>query len=154
MQIDIAVGAFSLSAATAATVLQIIAASTNKVKAGMVDRGGHKEPISLSFNGVSPTDQPVRVRILRQTNAIGGTPTTVTPVKHKKGEDGTIQTTAKKSAGGTEPTPDDVYFDEYFHPQGRHTIARQFEIEQGDRLGFEFTAPVAVSASLNVPCGE
>jgi len=156
MQIDISAGAFSLSAATVTTVLQIIAPSTNKVKVGMVERGGVKVPITFSFNGVSPTDQPVRVRILRQTAAIGGTPTTVTPVKHKAGEDGTIQTTAKKKAasGDAEPTAGDVYLDDYFHPQGRHSIVKQFEIEQGDRLGFEFTAPNAVSVSVNAPCEE
>lgn len=154
MQIDVVAGAVSLSAATAKTVLQIIAASTNKVKVGMVDRGGHKEPITISFNGIVATDQPVRVRILRQTNAIGGSPSTVTPVKHKSGEDGTIQTTARTSGGGTEPTASDVYFDEYLHPQGRHVIPRQFEIEQGDRLGFECTAPQAVSVSVSAPCEE
>ena len=156
MQIDVNVGAYTLAAATVTTALQIIAASGTKPKCGMVDRGGGREPIEISFNGVSATDEPVRVRILRQTTAIGGTPTAVTPVKHLNGENGTIQTTAAKkaSSGDAEPTASDVYYDQYLHPQGRHFIAKQFVIEQGERLGFEFTAPQSQEVSIHVPADD
>lgn len=156
LDIDIVVGAYSLAAGVTTTALQIIAAATNKAKAGMIPRDGHKEGIGISFQGISPTDAPVRLRIMRQTTAIGGTPTTVTPVKHKAGEDGTIQTTAKKKAnsGDAEPTYGDVYYDRYLHPQGSYELPRQFNIEQGDRLGFVFDAPNIVLVSISVPAME
>lgn len=130
--------ALALTSATAKTALQIIAASTTKVKI---------DTIEVSFPDTSTTDAPARVRILRQTTAIGGSPATITPVKVPNGEAGTVQTTAKASAGGSEPTASDVYWDGYLHQMGRHVINGPFIIEQSDRLGVEITS----SASIN--CG-
>lgn len=152
LRFDLTVGAFACTAATPVTALQIIAASTNKVHAGLV--GADRAPIEISFNGTSATDAPARVRILRQTTAIGGSPTTVAPVKHPNGLAGSVQTTARKSAGGTEPTAGDVYYDVYLHPQGRHVIPRQFVIEQSDRLGIEITVSANVNVSITCPCEE
>lgn len=152
LELDITVGAFACSSGVAVTALQIIAASTNKVKVGSV--GDPKRFLEISFPGTSTTDAPARVRILRQTTAIGGTPTTVTPVKHRNGDAGTAQTTAKKSAGGAEPTNSDVYWDGYLHQQGRHVIPTQFVIEQGDRLGIEITTSAALNVGITAPVEE
>jgi hypothetical protein len=152
LEFDTTVGAFACTSATAVTALQLIAASTTKVRVGLV--GDDRRAIEISFNGTSATDAPARVRILRQTTAIGGSPTTVTPVKHRNGEAGTVQTTAKKSAGGAEPTAGDVYFDEYLHQQGRHVIPKQFVLEQSDRLGFEITTSANVNVAITAPCEE
>lgn len=153
LEIDLTVPALACTSATPITALQVIAASTNKVKVGMV--GDDRRPIEITFNGTSPTDAPATVRFLRQTNAIGGSPTTVTPVKKRNGDAGTIQTTAKKSAGGTEPTGSDVYHVAYLHQQGRHVIPKQFVVEQGDRLGIEVTTTAAsISVSITCPCEE
>lgn len=116
--------------------------------------GNPPRPIEISFDGISNTDQPVLVQVMRQTTAIGGSPTTVTPVKHRNGEAGTIQTTAKKSAGGSEPTSSDVYKTYRLHPQGRYPLPDQFLIEQGDRLGIVCTAPAGVNVSVSAPCDE
>lgn len=154
LEIDILNPAIALVAATAKTVLQIIAASTTKVKVGGIGES-LKRFIEVSFDGVSATDQPVLVKILRQTTAIGGTPTTVTPVKHINGTDGTVQTTAKTYGGSpTEPTGSDVYWAGYLHPQGRHVIPWTGVIEQSDRLGIVCTAPAAVNVTVTVPCEE
>jgi hypothetical protein len=152
LEIDMTVADLALTAATVETGLQVIAPSTNKVRCGMV--GNPPRPIEVSFDGVSATDKPVLLQVMRQTTAIGGSPTTVTPVKHRNGEAGTVQTTAKKSAGGSEPTSSDIYKTYRLHPQGRHFLPDQFIVEQGDRLGFVFTAPANVNVSISCPAEE
>ncbi len=137
--------ALAITSATITTVLQIIAASTNKVVVSSIE---------VSFPDTSTTDAPALVRILRQTTAIGGSPTTVTPVKVRNGDAGTIQTTAKKSAGGSEPTSGDIYWSGYLHQQGRHVLQGPFIIEQGDRLGVEVTTSAAVNCGAVANCEE
>jgi hypothetical protein len=155
LEIDVISGAFATVHAVAVTALQIIAPSTNKVRAGGVGPPDAKRFIEISFPDTAITDGAARVRILRQTTAIGGSPTTVTPVKHRNGDAGTIQTTAKKSAGGSEPTASDVYYDSYHPQQGRQIIPGSYCIEQGDRLGVEITTAVSdINVSVNIPCEE
>lgn len=154
-QFDVTLTDYALAATTQTTALQIIAASTNKVRVGGVGES-RQSMIEVSFDGVTPTNKPVLLEILRQTTSIGGTPTTVTPVKRRNGESGTLQTTARKktNSGDSEPTASDIYAVYRLHPQGRHVLPDQFIIEQGDRLGFRLNATDAVNVSIKVPCEE
>lgn len=145
---DLVVADLALPGSDAAkTVLQIIAPSTNKVTIAKGD-------LEVSFNGTSATDEPVLVQVMRQTTAIGGSPTTVTPKKARNGEAGTIQTTAKASAGGAEPTSSDIYWSGRLHPQGRHVIPKEFVIEQGDRLGVVCAAASTPETNISARCTE
>lgn len=146
LDFNLIVADLALAAATPKTALQIIAPSTNKVRV--------KPNMEISFDGTSGTDQPVLVQIMRQTTAIGSSPTTVTPVKKRNGDAGTTQTTAKKSAGGAEPTSSDIYWTGRLHPQGRHIIPQEFIIEQGDRLGVVCTAATTPNVSVKAECEE
>lgn len=154
LEIDLTVTDLPLAAATPKTALQIIAPATNKVKVGGVGPPDAKRWLEISFDGTSATDAPVLVQVMRQTTVIGGSPVTVTPVKHLNGADGAVQTTAKKSAGGSEPTSSDVYWSGHLHPQGRHIIPVQFVIEQSDRLGVVCTAATTPNVTVTAPCEE
>ncbi len=134
-------GAIALTAATARTVLQLIAASNH--------RATLKE-LSVSFDGVSNTATPVVVRLLRQTTAgTGGTSLTLT--KGNPGDDETIQTTANHSLTA-EPTAGDLIETYYIHPQGgrdwQAPFAEPTTIPGGTRLGIEITAPAGVNVRV------
>lgn len=155
LEVDIISPAFATVHAVPITALQIIAPSTNKIRVGGVGPAEAKRFIEVSFPDTAVTDGSARVRILRQTTAIGGSPNTVTPVKHRNGDSGTIQVTAKKSAGGSEPTASDVYWDGYIPQQSRQIIPGSFVIEQGDRLGIEITTSVSdINVTVIAPCEE
>jgi FlaG/FlaF family flagellin (archaellin) len=121
----------ALSAATAKTVLQLIAASNHRVK---VLR------ISVGFTGVSTTDEPVQVDIYKQTT--GGTMSSLTPSKDNSNDDETLQTTAQHTASA-EPTSTDLLDSKPVHPQGRADFG-PFVIPGGGRIGVKITAPNAV----------
>lgn len=131
----------ALASGVASTILQLIATATTKVRVDSVE---------VSFPDTSTTDAPALVRILRQTTAIGGSPTTNNPVKVRNGDAGTLQTTGKKkaSSGDSEPTGSDVYWSGYLHQQGRHLIPGPFVIEQSDRLGVEITPSAAINCGV------
>lgn len=120
------------------TLLQIVAASNHKV---LIDE------ISISFNGVSNTAEPIKVDVLRQTTA--GTMSALTLVKDPDDFDETIQTTAQHTATA-EPTAGDVLMSEHVHPQQNFLwqapFGRQIAIGGGDRLGIRVTAAASVSA--------
>lgn len=132
-------GEQALTAATARTVLQLIAPTNQR---------GRVKQVSATFDGVSTTAEPVVVRLLRQTNAIGGSPTTVTGVLTNAGSE-TVQFTGASSAGGTEPTGGNVLFRWECHPQGGLIVPFSLdfpvEIPGGTRLGMECTAPAGVN---------
>lgn len=132
----------ALSAATAKTVIQIVAPTNQKLKV---------ERIGLFFDGVSPTGEPVQVRVLRQTTA--GTMTSLTPVKRNNGDGETIQGTAQHTATA-EPTAGDVYDVFEIHPQSGYDIffplGQEPLVKGGDRLGIECTAPAAVNVRCKV----
>lgn len=134
----------ALVAATPKTALQILAGANEPVEIPFFD---------VSFDGISPTDRPVLVQVLRQTTAIGGSPTAVTPVEVPNADPGALAVTAASSAGGTEPTSSDVYWSGYLHPQTRQIIARPsgkpFRIVAGERLGLAFTAPNNVNVIVS-----
>jgi hypothetical protein len=141
-----ATAAVSLSAATAKTVLQIVAPSNQRVRVNK---------FSVSFNGTSATAEPVYVRILKQTTA--GTMTSLTPralVPLVSGE--AINTTAQHTAT-VEPSASDVLRTLHVHPQGGHTeILHPLPIVllESERLGIECTAPGNVSVIANLECEE
>lgn len=128
--------------ASAKTLLQIVAVANHKV---LLDE------ISISFNGVSNTAEPIKVDVLRQTTA--GTMTALTLVKDPDDWDETIQTTAQHTAT-VEPTAGDVLMSEHVHPQQGYTwqapFGREIAIGGGDRVGIRVTAAASVSAIVRV----
>lgn len=128
----------ALSAATAKTILQVVAASNHRVK--VLGWG-------VYFDGVSPTEAPVVVDLQRQTSA--GTMTSLTPTKNNDSDDETLQTTAQHTAT-SEPSSGDSLKKIEVHPQtGYEWIApfgQEVIIKGGGRLGIKCTAPAACNA--------
>jgi len=131
----------SLTAATAKTVLQIVAATNHRVKV---------LGIELFFKGTSTTDTPVKVRILRQTDA--GTTSAATPVANDNSIDETLQTTGRHTAT-VEPTAGDVLKMWEVHPQSGliycFPIGEEIIVKGGGRLGVECTAAQAQTCAAN-----
>src|SRR5947199_8621058 len=95
----------ALSAATAKTVLQLVAATNHRVK--ILSWG-------VYFDGTSPTAEPVQVRLLRQTSA--GTMTSLTPTKRDDSLAESLLTAGQHTATA-EPTASDVLEVKEVHPQ-------------------------------------
>lgn len=129
----------ALVAATEKTVAQIIAATNTRVK---VLKWG------IFFDGISPTAEPCQVRVLRQTSAIGGSPTAVTLVAVNVITE-TIQTTSAYSAGGAEPSAGAVLDVKEIHPQSGYEIIfplnQEIIVPGAGRLGIAVTAPSGVN---------
>lgn len=130
-------GAVVITAATLKTVAQLVAAANHRVAV---------TELEISFNGTTNTNEPVRVDVVRQTDA--GTSTALTPVK--RGDFGeTLQTTARHTAT-VEPTTTDVIKSFLVHPQqGWAWQARlddPIDVPGGTRLGVRVLAPAGVSA--------
>lgn len=127
----------ALGAATAKTVLQLVAATNHRVK--ILGFG-------VYFDGVSSTAEPVQVRLLRQSTA--GTMTSLTPVKKDDSLAETLLTTAQHTATA-EPTAGDVIKAVEVHPQSGYEYTAPFGGEVivggGDRIGIECTAPAIVN---------
>ncbi|WP_254512848.1 hypothetical protein [Anatilimnocola floriformis] len=121
----------ALAAATAKTVLQLVAPSNHRVKV---------QRLSVSFEGTNTTDAPVQIDIVRQTTA--GTSTGTTPVKDNDSDAETLQTTANRAASD-EPTTTDLLDSKMCHPQGRIDFG-PFTIPGGGRIGIRCNAPNAV----------
>src|SRR3990172_7079678 len=132
----------ALSAATAKTVIQLVAATNHRVK---VLRWG------VFFDGVSVSAEPVQVRLLRQTTA--GTMSSLTPVKLDDSLAETLQTTSQHTATA-EPTAGDVVDVVEVHPQSGYEIiyplGQEVIIGGGDRFGIEFTAPAGVNVRAKI----
>lgn len=128
----------ALSAATAKTVLQLVAATNHRVK--LLEWG-------VFFDGTSVSAEPVQVRLLRQSTA--GTMSAATPVKVDDSLAETLLTTAQHTATA-EPTAGDVLDVKEIHPQSGYEkilpLGQEIIIGGGDRLGIECTA----SAGVNV----
>lgn len=129
---------------SAKTLLQIIAASNHGV---VIDE------ISISFEGVSNTAAPIRVDVMRQTDAGTMGTSNSTIVKDPDDSDETLQTTRADSSSG-EPTAGDILFTEYVHPQTGYTwqapFGRGIKVGGGDRLGIRVTAAASVNAVCRV----
>lgn len=128
----------ALTAATAKTVLQLVAAANHRVK--LLGWG-------VYFDGQSATAEPVQVRLLRQTSA--GTMTSLTATKRDDSLAETLQTAGQHTATA-EPTAGDVLEVKEVHPQGGFEVWYPFGQEVivggGDRVGLELTAPATVNA--------
>lgn len=126
----------ALAAATAKTVLQIVAPTNQRLRV---------RRYSVAFDGVSPTAEPAQVRVLRQTTA--GTMSSLTPVKLSAGSE-TVQATAQHTATA-EPTAGDVLDAFECHPQSGFDVVlpadMPLEVPGGTRLGIEVTAPATVN---------
>lgn len=130
-------GEVALVAATAKTVLQIVAPTNQR----LLLKG-----FSVSFDGVASTDAPVQVHLVKQTTA--GTSSPGTPVRDGDPGSETIQTTSR-IAITVEPTTTDILRRYEVHPQGG-SIERAFDLDNipipgGTRLGLRCTAPNAVN---------
>ena len=127
----------ALTAATAKTVIQLVGATNHRVK--LLSWG-------VYFDGISPTAEPVQVRLLRQTTA--GTMSALTPTKRDDSIAETLLTTAQHTATA-EPTAGDVLEVKEVHPQGGYEKIYPFGgeviIGGSDRLGIECTAPAGVN---------
>lgn len=126
----------ALSAATAKTVVQLVAASNHPVK---VYRWG------VFFDGTSTIAEPVQVVLMRQSTA--GTMSALTPVKvSNHGE--TVQTTAQHTAT-VEPTSGDVLDVVEVHPQSGYEyvapLGYEFDVAGGGRIAIVCTAPATVN---------
>lgn len=143
-------GEISLSAATAKTALQLVAASNHRVKLTGVQMSGKSN---------SPTDTPIKYRILRQTDA--GTSSAGTAGTHisknNSNDDETLQTGVRVTITA-EPTGGDVLDVGEFHPQNGlkwfQPFGQEIIIPGGTRLGIELTAPASQTAVVSVEFEE
>lgn len=124
---------------SAKTLLQLVAPANQRLKV---------REISISFKGVTSTDAPILVDILRQTDA--GTMSALTINPDDAGYDETLQATAQHTAT-VEPTAGVVLLREEVHPQGgaflwQARFAGERTVKGGTRLGVRVTAGVSVSA--------
>ena len=131
----------ALAAATAKTIIQIIAPANHRLK---IKRWG------VFFDGISGTEEPVQVRLLRQTDA--GTVSALTPVSQVVATE-TVQTTAGHTAT-VEPTAGDILDMAEVHPQSGYEVIIPFdmpiEIPGGGRVGIECTAPAIVNVRAKI----
>jgi hypothetical protein len=127
----------ALTAATAKTVLQIVAPANHRVK--VLGWG-------VFFDGTSVTAEPVQVTVSRQSTA--GTMSSLTPVKLDDSLAETLQTSAQHTATA-EPTTSDALDVIEVHPQQgyeiRYPLGQEPIIGGGDRLGIVCTAPAGVN---------
>ncbi len=140
-------GEVALAAATAKTVLQIVAATNTRIAV---------KGFSISFDGVSATAEPVQVDIVKQTDA--GTSSAGTPVKEQLGLGSeTIQTTSRKTIT-VEPTTTDVLRRYEVHPQSgrevRFGLDDEIILAGGTRLGIRCTAPATVNCVAHISVEE
>lgn len=138
----------AMVAATAKTILQILAPANQRVK--ILNFG-------MAFDGASVTAVPVKVQIVRQSTAgTGGTAYTPKKVDDSLAE--TILTTALTNIATTEPTTGDILFTFLVHPQqGYREIAafgNELKCGGADRIGVLVNAPAAVNCTATLQCEE
>ena len=134
----------ALVATTAKTVAQLITATNVPI---LITGWG------IFFDGISSTAEPIQVRLVKQTTAIGGTPTTNNPVKING--QGTLQATGTIYGGSpTEPTITDTLDLAEIHPQSGYEVKypsdQYIELDGGSRCGIEATAPANVNARIKI----
>jgi len=139
-------GEIALSAATAKTIVQLVAASNHRVK---VTRWG------VFFDGTDVTEEPVQVEIVRQSTA--GTSSANTPKKLDDSLAESLQTTARENCTA-EPTTGDILYRYNIHPQqGYETVypfGQEIKVGGGGRLGIRCTAPAAVNVNTFIEFEE
>lgn len=137
-------GEEALGAATAETVIQLRGATV--VKARIIEWG-------VSFDGVSVTGEPVRIRLLRQTT--DGTATGATEALWDDPDAPAANCTAFHSFTA-EPTAGSVLADYNVHPQAgiviQYPLGREPVLDNAttSRIGIECTAPAAVNAAAYI----
>lgn len=128
----------ALAAATAETIIQGVASASKSVR---LVRWG------ISFNGVSVTDAPVLVELLRLTSA--GTSSAFTPVKLDPASDAPLMTA--RTSHTAEPTAGDVIEKHYVSPTSLLVMQYAFDervtVAPSGRLGIRVLAANAVNAS-------
>jgi hypothetical protein len=131
-------GEIALSAATAKTVLQLVAPTNQRLRL---------TGFGISFDGTSSSAEPVNVELCVQSSA--GTSSSATPVKDGDPGSETLQGTAIKNAT-VEPTTGNILRRYVFHPQGGGIerifgFDEQINVPGGTRLGLRCTAPATVN---------
>ena len=99
----------AIASSTVETILQVVAPADKPVR---ISRWG------VSFNGVSVTDQPVRVELLRLTSA--GTSSAFTPLRLNPTDEASRATA--RTAHTAEPTATDVLEVHYVSPAGGNLV--------------------------------
>ena len=131
------------------TILAVAAPSNQRVKITHV---------SFYFKGVTPTDTPIQVRVLRQTKATGTSGGTVTPANTNAVSE-SIQSSA--TYGYTaEPTAGVILFEDFVQPQLgsgiTFPISEEFICPGGGQIGVEVTilAGNANTCNATILCEE
>jgi len=139
-------GEVALVAATAKTIIQVVAPANHRVK---VLRWG------VFFDGVVVTAEPIQVELTRQSTA--GTSVALTPVKNDDSLAESILSTARKTFTA-EPTSGDIIDVVEVHPQQGYEIIYPMGQEKrcggGNRIGIRCTAPAAVNVRAKMECEE
>lgn len=134
-------GEIALSAATAKTVLQLVAPANTILAV---------HGFEVSFDGVSNTAEPVIIQLLRQTTA--GTATSRTPLKTKDRSTALAATGSENASA--EPTAGDILKTFHVHPQAGvvypFTLDGELELPGGGRLGLKLTAPASVNTLATI----
>lgn len=141
LEVTFTTSEIALSVATRKTVIQLIAASNHRAR---LNGWG------IYFDGTSSSAEPVQVELIRQTTAIGGTPSAVTGRKKDPGADETVQTTAQVyGTSPTEPTDGDLMEAKEVHPQSGYEkyypAGKEIIVQGGGRVAIVATAPAAVN---------
>ncbi len=131
----------------AKTLLQLVAPTNQRLKV---------REVSISFKGVTSTDVPILVDILRQTDA--GTMSALTINPDDASIDETLQATAQHTAT-VEPSAGVVLMREEVHPQGGSFLWQapfrgERTVKGGTRLGVRVTAAVSISATARLEYEE
>ena len=135
-------GEIALSAATAQTLLEVLAAANHRAKV-----------LGINFfgKGVSTTGTPIKIDIARITTT--GTGTAGTTIKNNADDGETIQTTFEFDHS-VEPTYGAILQTWEVHPQTgmilHFPLGQEVIINGGDLLGVRATAAEAVTCTCNL----
>jgi len=139
----------NLTTTSAKTLLQIVAPANQRVLV---------KGVSVSFKGITPTDPPIKVDVLRQTTA--GTMSALTCAKRSDSSATaeTVQTTAQQNATA-EPTAGDVLWSRETPGQFGQTEYFPFDdpihVPGGTRLGLRVTnGGTSINAIAQFDCEE
>lgn len=130
----------AVGAATVETLVQLIGHAV--VKAKVIEWG-------VSFDGVTANNDPVRIRVLRQTTA--GTRSSAVEVNWDP--DNPTANCLSFHTFSAEPTASDVLVEMQCHPQAgvmvQYPLGREITLDNStaSRLGIDVLAPQAVNAS-------
>lgn len=137
VRLSIDSGAIALVASTPLTVVQIVAATNQRM---LVDR------IDISSNGITPTDPGILIDVLTQSSA--GTMSALTPQKLTSTDTESLQTTAQKNASG-EPSAGNILVSFYYNEQT--WVPMIFDpplpVPGGTRLGIRATPGTLTAAT-------